>query len=112
MDFGSNPQTTCFVKPMIDFKQAISTAQENLQALQPGVQDVRLEAAMLNPKGDLYEISLSYRCATKDELHATSKPTDSVSLLMQLALQNRIYKTFFVERKTGAFRGFKEYQEA
>ena len=101
-----------FVKTMIDFKQAISTAQDNLQALQPDVQDVRLEAAMLNRKGDLYEISLSYRTAVKDDLRLASKPKDNVSLLMELALQNRIYKTFFVEKKTGAFRGFKDYQEA
>lgn len=97
---------------MIDFKQAISTAQENLQALQPDVQDVRLEAAMLNRKGDLYEISLSYRTAVKDDLRLASKPKDNVSLLMELALKNRIYKTFFVEKKTGVFRGFKDYKEA
>ena len=97
---------------MIDFKQAISTAQDNLQALQPDIQDVRLEAAMLNQKGDLYEISLSYRTAVKDDLRVASKPKDNLSLLMELALKNRIYKTFFVEKKTGVFRGFKDYKEA
>lgn len=97
---------------MIDFKKAISIAQDNLQELQPDVQDVRLEAAMLNQKGDLYEISLSYRTAEKDNLHLASKHKDNISLLMGLALQNRIYKTFFVDKKTGAFRGFKDYKEA
>lgn len=98
----------------LDFKKAIEIAQTNLQYLQPETQDIRLEAAMLNEKGDLYEISFSYLAKGENNLSIASgqKPQDAISLLKSLAMQNRIYKTFFVDAEQGIFRGFKEYQES
>lgn len=99
---------------MVDFKDAIEIARENVKQLVPQAKDLVLEGAMISSDNKLYEITFSYEnnsISTKDILNTSRKGPSNLQTLAMLMGKRRETKIFLVGKEDGRFRGFKNYKD-
>lgn len=95
---------------MINFKEAVNVATENAKGLLPDMRNLTLEGVMISENGKNYEVSLSFNLNSDDPYQTREQDELFGGGLAQLATvmgQRRLYKTFFVDKKSGVFKGFK-----
>ncbi|GHD82315.1 hypothetical protein [Vogesella fluminis] len=95
----------------MDFKKAISVAEENARELVPNARNFNLEGVIIS--GDNYEVTISYYLSGQNPLELKGENGDSNPLykLATLMGTRREYKTFIVDKGNFAFKGFKSYKE-
>ena len=95
----------------INFKKAISIAQDNAIDLMPHASKFTLEGAIVS--GGDYEITLSYYLTGQSplELDGEGEGKNALYQLATLMGTRRECKVFLVDKNNFAFKGFKAYQE-
>jgi len=101
---------------MTTFQDAIRIASQNAEELLKQATKFEVEEAILSDDGKRYEVTLSYELKGKDPLSvgSSAKNTQGPGLmeLARLMTYRKQYKTFFVDKKTGTFTGFKIRKQA
>lgn len=94
---------------MISFNKAIAIAQENVNQLVPGAQNIVLEEIIISDDEKMYEVTLSYDLERPLTNPAPGTKPGALSGLAYILGKRKEYKVFLIDRN-GQFRGFKRYK--
>ncbi|WP_156474790.1 hypothetical protein [Acetobacter cerevisiae] len=96
---------------MIDFESAAAIAKDNAKKLVPNAKNIQLEGVVISKNKKNYDVALSYETGGHDNLAASHDNPATLRSISYILGKQRYKKIFMVNRQTGEFVGFKQYED-